>query len=208
MEAEYSAAEEKIFEAALAVFARKGRDGARMQEIADAAGLNKALLHYYFRSKDQLYGAVFAYVHRRFMQSFEHAMEGAQPFADVLHAFIDGYVDFIADHLDVMRLMVSEQLAGGAVLREQMAGMAAADAPPRRFVERAAEAVRHGEIRPVDPFQLLLTVVSGCVFFFIAFPMVTLLHPDAATHREAFIAARKTHLFDLIYHGLQPRPTE
>ena len=43
--------EQRIFEAALTVFSRKGRDGARMQEIADLAGINRALLHYYFRTK-------------------------------------------------------------------------------------------------------------------------------------------------------------
>ncbi len=44
--ASYTETEERIFEAALHVFARKGKDGARMQEIADAAGINKAMLHY------------------------------------------------------------------------------------------------------------------------------------------------------------------
>ena len=50
--------EEQIFDAALTIFSRKGKDGARMQEIAEEAGMNKALLHYYFRSKDRLYEAV------------------------------------------------------------------------------------------------------------------------------------------------------
>jgi TetR/AcrR family transcriptional regulator len=51
--------EQKIFEAARKVFIKKGLNGARMQEIADEAGINKALLHYYFRSKDQLFYAIF-----------------------------------------------------------------------------------------------------------------------------------------------------
>ncbi|TFH46253.1 MAG: TetR/AcrR family transcriptional regulator, partial [Bacteroidia bacterium] len=51
--------EEKIFNAATAVFEEKGFAAARMKEIADKAGINKALLHYYFHSKDQLFKAVF-----------------------------------------------------------------------------------------------------------------------------------------------------
>ena len=51
--------EEKIFEAATDVFIEKGMDGARMQDIADHAGINKALLHYYYRTKDRLFNAVF-----------------------------------------------------------------------------------------------------------------------------------------------------
>ena len=51
--------EEKIFEAATDVFVEKGMDGARMQDIANHAGINKALLHYYYRTKDHLFNAVF-----------------------------------------------------------------------------------------------------------------------------------------------------
>ena len=54
-----SETEQKILLAASEVFLKKGRDGARMQEIADAAGINKALLHYYFRSKERLFRLVF-----------------------------------------------------------------------------------------------------------------------------------------------------
>ena len=53
--------EKKIIEAATTVFSEKGKDGARMQEIADTAGINKALLHYYFRSKNKLFKIVFLY---------------------------------------------------------------------------------------------------------------------------------------------------
>ena len=51
--------EQTILEAAKKIFIHKGMDGARMQEIADEAGINKALLHYYFRSKDKLFEAIF-----------------------------------------------------------------------------------------------------------------------------------------------------
>ena len=51
--------EAKIIQAATEVFLEKGKDGARMQEIAQKANINKALLHYYFRSKDKLYEKVF-----------------------------------------------------------------------------------------------------------------------------------------------------
>ena len=66
--------ENSIFEAALDVFSRKGKDGARMQEIADAAGINKAMLHYYFRSKDLLYESVFGHVARHFFSALEAVM--------------------------------------------------------------------------------------------------------------------------------------
>ena len=66
--------ETRIFDAALTVFASKGRDGARMQEIADHAGINRALLHYYFRTKQQLYQAVFAHLFQQYVNSFRESL--------------------------------------------------------------------------------------------------------------------------------------
>ena len=62
MEIKKDSTEDKILEAAKNVFVTKGMEGARMQEIADEAGINKALLHYYFRSKERLFEAIFSEV--------------------------------------------------------------------------------------------------------------------------------------------------
>ncbi len=203
----YSETEERIFEAALQAFARKGKDGARMQEIADAAGINKALLHYYFRSKDKLYEAVFAFVFRRFMLTIGESIRDAETFEQTLHAFIDGYIDSIKDNLDVVRLMVNENLSGGHVmggrLKETMFSMELA--PPRLFIEKLTEAIAGGEVRPVDPRQTLLSVLSCCIFFFITLPTVCMMNPDARDNLDAFIEQRKAHIFDLVYGGLKPR---
>jgi AcrR family transcriptional regulator len=59
--------EQKILEAARKIFLAKGLDGARMQDIADEAGINKAMLHYYFRSKDKLFEKIFAEVAGHFL---------------------------------------------------------------------------------------------------------------------------------------------
>jgi len=119
--ASYSETEERIFEAALTVFARKGKDGARMQEIADEAAINKAMLHYYFRSKDQLYEAVFDYVFRRFMESFSAALQETATFEEMLRLFISAYIDKVRSNRRAVRLMVNEQLAGGGVLQQRLA---------------------------------------------------------------------------------------
>ena len=63
----HDSTENKILEAANVVFLKKGKDGARMQEIADEANINKSLLHYYFRSKDKLFEAVFAFAISKFI---------------------------------------------------------------------------------------------------------------------------------------------
>jgi TetR/AcrR family transcriptional regulator len=66
--------EDKIFEAATEVFVDRGMDGARMQDIASYAGINKALLHYYFRTKDQLFNAVFETLAKKYSKNLHRSL--------------------------------------------------------------------------------------------------------------------------------------
>jgi TetR/AcrR family transcriptional regulator len=201
----YTDTERQIFDAALAVFARKGKDGARMQEIADAASINKAMVHYYFRSKDQLYRQVFVYTMQRFMASFGAALQEAATFAEMLRAFINGYVSFVSANGDAMRLMMGENLTGGDLIVEHMRPLKEhPSSPPQVMIRKITEAIEAGEIRAVSPHHALLTIVSGCLFPPMAAPTVRLMHPEAAADWSAFLEARKQHLFDLVYHGLKP----
>src|SRR3954467_3313435 len=71
--------ESRILEAARSVFIRRGTAGARMQEIAAEAGVNQALLHYYFRSKDQLGAAVFGQLAMRLFPALLQVLAGEAP---------------------------------------------------------------------------------------------------------------------------------
>lgn len=204
----YSETEVQIFEAALKAFAHRGRDGARMQEIADAAGINKAMLHYYFRSKDRLYEEVVGYVMRRFLGAFGEAMREAETFGDTLRVFVEMYIDIIGRNPDVFRLIAHENLAGGQVMGRHIRRVVETVeiAPPRLLARRIAEAVERGEIRPVDPTQMLLTIVSACIMPFLVRPLVNGFNPDAVRDWDAFMEARKQHVFETLYDGLRVRP--
>jgi TetR/AcrR family transcriptional regulator len=205
--AEPSSTEQEIFEAALVAFAQHGRTGARMQQIADAAGINKSMLHYYFRTKADLYEAVFAHTMERFMASFDRrALHEANTFAELLRRFIDGYVAFCQSHTHAVRLLVSENLRGGPLLGEHLQQMADAgnDTPPRLFRDAIETAIETGEIRPVDSDHTLLTIIASCIFPFVARPTVERMHPPAASDWSAFVEMRKEQIFDVVYHGLQP----
>jgi TetR/AcrR family transcriptional regulator len=142
---------------------------------------------------------------RRFMASFGASLKEAPSFEETLRTFIDGYVEFVRSNEDAMRLMVNENLADGTLLGEHLReATEAGDAPPRILVDTIAAAAENGEIRPVDPHHTVLSVVSTCLFFFVARPTVQIMHPSAGEDWEAFVEARKDHLFDLIYRGLRP----
>lgn len=83
--------EKKIIKAAREVFIEKGLQGARMQEIADRAGINKALLHYYFRSKDKMFDAVFQDIAREIIPVFTEKLNTEKNIQELLKSFIGFY---------------------------------------------------------------------------------------------------------------------
>ena len=88
--------EERILEAAKKVFIRKGMYGARMQEIADEAGINKALLHYYFRSKNKLFEAIFQEAFHEFVPNAFGILKSDMPFEEKIRLFVSNYIDLIS----------------------------------------------------------------------------------------------------------------
>ncbi len=195
--------EERIFKAALEIFAKKGKDGARMQEIADLAGINKAMLHYYFRSKSRLYEAVFEYVFKRFaLREIQATLDTANSYKDALRAFINGFIDAHLDDMAVVQLMVNENLAGGTTMGAIMARRDHDTSPPSMFVKQTIEAIERGEIRPVDPHHMLLTIISSCIFFLVWAPTIKIKFPGANDDWNAFVESRKQHIFEMLYYGL------
>jgi AcrR family transcriptional regulator len=87
--------EEKIFEAASEIFEEKGLTGARMQNIADKAGINKALLHYYFRTKDHLFEAVFTKLAKKVFSRFNPIFQENLSLEDKIRFFFREHISFL-----------------------------------------------------------------------------------------------------------------
>ena len=90
--------EEKIFEAATDVFVEKGMDGARMQDIANQAGINKALLHYYYRTKEKLFNAVFEMIARKILKKFAPVFNENLSLEDKIRFFFRQHISFLQEN--------------------------------------------------------------------------------------------------------------
>lgn len=159
--------EQRIREAAGAIFQRKGLAGARMQEIADAVGINKAMLHYYFKSKEQLFQAVFDEVLGQLFAVLAQALGGELPLLEKIPKVVADYTAFLQRNPQVPVFVLNEL----ATNPERVLVRAA---PPwlERFAAQVAAEVRAGTIRPIDPRELLINILALCVFPFAAQPML------------------------------------
>jgi TetR/AcrR family transcriptional regulator len=100
--------EDKIFEAATDVFVEKGMDGARMQDIATQAGINKALLHYYFRTKDQLFSAVFEMIVRKVMKKFAPIFDENVTLEEKIRFFYREHISFLQENPRLPAFIINE----------------------------------------------------------------------------------------------------
>lgn len=149
---------ERLLDAAEAVFADKGYGGATTAAIAERAGLPKANLHYYFRTKEQIYRAVLDRILGLWLAAFDPASAGDAP-AAVLEAYIRAKIRLSREHPQASRVFAREILSGATHIRGYLVG------DLRRWVERQAELMRgwiaRGLMDPIDPVHLLFVIWAG-----------------------------------------------
>ena len=105
--------ENLILQAARKTFIIKGKDGARMQEIADVAGVNKMLLHYYFRNKEKLFERVIEDIIEQLINSVVRISVRAEKFEDFLKTFIDHHIDFLEENQDTLYFVEHQKVLTG-----------------------------------------------------------------------------------------------
>lgn len=188
-----------ILAAAEDVFAGAGLDGARIDAIAAAAGVNKALLYYYFTSKDGLYEAVMDDHFREFNRQALAVLETPGPAGAVLLRYVGLYFDFISSRRRYAALYQQLMTARG----ERLARLVRRYLVPRNtaFKKLLDRGMRAGEFRRVDARHTAMSVVSLIVFYFSAAPVLQVLgHADA--YDAASLKRRKREVLDFIRHGL------
>ena len=100
--------EQKILDAAKKVFVVKGMTGARMQEIADEAGINKSLLHYYFRTKEKLFEAVFQSALGEFFPKVTSYMISDISLEDKIKVFVKEYSKVLQENPFLPSFIIGE----------------------------------------------------------------------------------------------------
>jgi AcrR family transcriptional regulator len=202
--------EQRILDSAHAVFLRRGTAGARMQEIADEAGVNKALLHYYFRNKNRLAEAVFQRVALRLLPPVLAVLGSDAEVEDkvarvvaieleqlVQSPFVPAYlISEINQHPDRVRQFVKSMTGievDGVIPRVR-------DKLDRQLKARA----RAGTLRPITAEQFVINLLSLCIFPFAARPMLAAALQMDERAFQRFIEQRKADLPVFFLNALRP----
>ena len=202
--------ERRILDAARHVFTRRGTAGARMQEIAEEAGVNQALLHYYFRTKDRLAEAVFREAALRLAPAVGGILGSDLPLEEKIERFVHLYIDTARRNPFLPGYVLAEMHHHPDRIVALAAGLArsapAALAQPlvARLDAQLRAAAAAGTMRPISPQQFLVNLLGLCVMPFAARPMLTaVLGLDAAAF-DRFLDERRAELPAFIIRGLRP----
>jgi TetR/AcrR family transcriptional regulator len=192
-----------ILAAAERVFARSGLAGARTDLIAAEARVNKALLYYYFQSKEKLYQAVLEDHFQQFNRQALAVLEGPGSARDVLLRYVGLHFDFISARHRHAPLFQQFMSAGGRLSE----GLVRKYFEPRgRAVARLLErGMREGEFRRADRFHTAISIVGLIVFYFSAAPVLEMLG-RADAYAPAHLKRRKEEVLDFIRHAVFVRP--
>lgn len=188
METKKDNTEEKILEAAKNVFVSKGMEGARMQEIADKAGINKALLHYYFRTKERLFDAILTEIIKFAFPKLTGILMSDKSIVNKIEEVVDAYIDLLIRHPFMPAFILKELNRDPSGLFKMVVKFGFNF---QMVFDQIQQAIDRGEIKPIRPQHLVANIVSLCVFPFAARPIVNyVIFKENQQEIEAFYAER------------------
>src|SRR4029079_17073897 len=165
-------AEGKILAAARKVFTTKGMAGARMQDIADEAGINKALLHYYFRDKDKLFETIFMSEAKKFFPKINAIFQSDDPLFEKIEKFVNEYIDEMLENPYLPWFVLNEINRDPDQFMYKVWGEN--NLPkPGKFLDQIEKEIKNGTIKRISPVHLLMNLLSMTIFPFVARPMIT-----------------------------------
>lgn len=188
--------EEKIREAAKNVFIAKGFDGCTSREIAKAAGMNVALVNYYFCSKKQLFKLVFDAAMEDFMLSTVEVFTKDLSLESKMRIFIEREYEFLTLHPDIPRFILSELSRGDKCEFDHAQILQKVEATG--VFEELREAQEQGIIRKMDLANIMLMIMSNCHYPFMAKPLMKYINQLTEEEYQERLTLQKQYVTEML----------
>jgi TetR/AcrR family transcriptional regulator len=200
-----------ILQAALEEFAHEGVTGARTDEIARSAGVNKALLYYYFKDKEGLYAAVLEQVLSGLFSRVEIVLDRQDlGCREKLLLYVQTHFDYISSSPVYPRLLQREFMRSGRNAGSLVSRIVERHGRPvyTKMLKMIADGSKAGDFREIDPPQALTSILGVIIFYFISVPAQQIIAPGDPFTAER-IAARRAAVLDFISSAIfTPRASQ
>lgn len=193
--------QERILLAAKKIFLQKGMAGARMQDIADEAGINKALLHYYFRNKEILFDMIFLEALKQFFPKITDVVQSDISLFEKIEIFCREYIDMMQQNAYLPLFVLNEVNKDPVRFKEKF--WQNKNVVFLKFVEQIDTEVKRGKIKSVNPAHLFINMISMCIFPFIAKPIWMMTTNVDEMQFRYFMEQRKTEVSKFIIESIK-----
>ncbi|MBF8150497.1 TetR/AcrR family transcriptional regulator [Winogradskyella sp. F6397] len=193
--------EEQILEAAKNVFQSKGMNGARMQEIADKAGINKAMLHYYYRNKQLLFEAVFKNAFSLLAPQLNAVLNDDSSIEEKVKNFTFNYISFIVKHPYLPNFIIQELNRNPEFILKLKSNPSFPNL--EKFSKQVKDEVENGTIKPISAEQLFMNIMALNIFPFVAKPLLMAFTNTDDTSYKQLIEERKTEVSNFIINSIK-----
>ena len=203
--------EEKIISAAIEVFAEKGKYGARMEEIAKKAKVNKAALYYYFTSKDLLFKEVLRNIMHTIGKSIvtpmEKTLEHTDNPVDIIKEYIHAHYQAFSRNVNYTKVLLN---ALSNSPQEHQEAMKLEDGLLKSEVAQKTEAalrqgISQNIFRDIDPKQFIISIIGTNLVYFIAQPIAESILKLEVKDEQTFLKEREESIVDLMLFGIMMR---
>ena len=171
--------EERIIESPKTVFMKYGLYVARMQDIADTAGINKALLHYYFRNKEKLFDHVFDGALSKYFLQMEIFSDKSLPLIERINRYIDQMIDFLTEYPQMSIFIIKEISTNPELFHDKVHKIK--NHKSTSLIAVLKESIELKEIPDIDPVIFLMNLHSLCAYPFVASPIFKVIIEKSKT---------------------------
>ena len=195
----------EILKAAEQLFLDKGFAHTSTTEIAKMAGCNQTLIHYYFRTKENLFNRIFEKKLEYIIPKLFELSQQKVPFLERIRQIIEVHFSILLQNSKLPRLILNE-LNSNTQHTEWLRKLLLEKIKPYflQFEKERKQAIRQGEIRPIESGTLLFDILSMNVFIFLAYPTLCTMAGKTPEDFEQIVEARKKEAIILITNGLRP----
>jgi TetR/AcrR family transcriptional regulator len=198
---EFSDAEIRILDAAKKVFIRRGFAGARMQEIADEAEINKALLHYYFRTKEKLFEIIFTEAFKSIIPAIFEMMTSEIKLEDKVKSFFNQHIEFLLNNPFIPAFLIHEINQNPTEIIRRFELYFVPEQIHKLQLQLDSE-FEKGKIRKIDSRQFILNILSLSIFPFSIRPLFQGIFQLSDVQWDEIIQERKTMLAEWIINSI------
>lgn len=194
--------EAKIQDAARRVFIAKGFNGCSSREIAKEAGMNVALVNYYFKSKSHLFEIIISSVMKEFTLSLVDVFKSNLSLVNKIRILIEKEYDFLSKHPEIPNFIINELGKKDKSFFDCLD--IASDIKATNIFAQVDEAQKNGEMRKIDLVSIMLLLMSNCHFPFMAKPMIQTIHSLEDDAFKEHLMIHKQYVTEMLIHYLFP----